>query len=345
MAALFVAVDGGNSKTHVVLGSTDGEVLAFVHGRGSSPHNLGVDGSIALLDELIGQARAIAGVAPETELARVEIYLAGADLPVEVDVLTKAVAEACWAREHRVDNDTFALLRAGTDDLDAVAVVCGAGINCVGRTGDGRSARFPALGKISGDWGGGHHLAWLTLWHAARGEDGRGPATALADAVTAFFDRTTVEEVGAGLHLGEIPKERVSQLTGVLFSVAAEGDPVARRLVMRQAEEVVSLVRVAAGRLGLLGSAFTVVLGGGVLTARHPLLHDAIDDGLRACAPYATITVLSEPPVAGAGLLALDALGAAPAAGAALRTALAEPRLVASGQHFTPISFSDIADD
>ncbi|HEU4424127.1 MAG TPA: BadF/BadG/BcrA/BcrD ATPase family protein [Pilimelia sp.] len=331
MAALFAAIDGGNSKTHVVLGSTDGEVLAFVHGGGSSPHNLGVDGSIALLDELIGQARAVAGLAPDAELARAEIYLAGADLPVEVDVLTKAVADAGWAREHRVDNDTFALLRAGTDDLDAVAVVCGAGINCVGRTADGRSARFPALGKITGDWGGGHHLAWLALWHAARGEDGRGPATALSPAVAAFFDRTTVEEVGAGLHLGEIPQDRVGQLTGVLFAVAADGDLVARRVVMRQAEEVVGLVRVAAGRLNLLGSEFTVVFGGGVLTARHPLLHDAVGAGIRTCAPHARITVLSEPPVAGAALLALDALGASPAAGAALRAALTLPRLTVPG--------------
>ena len=78
-----------------------------------------------------------------------------------------------------MDNDTFALLRAGTDSPDAIAVVCGAGINCVGRAADGRIARFPALGMLSGDWGGGQHLAALALWHAARAEDGRGPATAL----------------------------------------------------------------------------------------------------------------------------------------------------------------------
>ena len=30
MRPLFLAVDGGNSKTDVVLGTADGEVLAFV---------------------------------------------------------------------------------------------------------------------------------------------------------------------------------------------------------------------------------------------------------------------------------------------------------------------------
>ena len=183
-----------------------------------------------------------AGLARDSVLDRAEVYIAGADLPVEVDVLSKAVGEAGWAREHRVDNDLFALLRAGTSNPDAVAVVCGAGINCVGRSADGRTARFPSLGPISGDWGGGHHLAELTLWHAARGEDGRGPATALSAAVAAHFGRATVEEVSAGLHLGELNRQRVRDLAPVLFAVAAAGDPVARGVVAKQAREVVALV-------------------------------------------------------------------------------------------------------
>jgi len=179
---LYVAIDGGNSKTHVVVGSTDGRLHGFVRGPGSSPHMIGVAGTVALLDSLVRQAVAQANLPVGMALSRAEVYIAGADLPVEVDVLMKAVGEAGWASEHRVDNDLFALLRAGTSVPDAVAVVCGAGINCVGRAADGRTARFPALGDLSGDWGGGQHLARLALWHAARGEDIGGPVAAAAGA-------------------------------------------------------------------------------------------------------------------------------------------------------------------
>ena len=213
MSRLFVAIDGGNSKTDVVIGSSTGEVLGTAYGPGSSPHDLGVPGSFALLDSLVHAARAHAGLAASVRLDRAELYLAGADLPPEVDALNNAMSEIGWAREHRVDNDTFALLRAGTDALDAVAVVCGAGINCVGRTADGRSARFPSLGQISGDWGGGHHLARLALYHAARGEDGRGPATSLSARVATALGRGTVEEVSTGLHLRDIPESRINDLT------------------------------------------------------------------------------------------------------------------------------------
>ena len=315
----YVAVDGGNSKTDVVIGASDGSVLATVRGPGSSPHRLGVPRAIALIGELIGDARERAGLPGEAVLERAEVYLAGADLPAEVEILDRAVGEAGWALKHRVDNDTFALLRAGTDDPDAVAVVCGAGINCVGLTADGRTARFLSLGQTSGDWGGGHHLGPLALYYAARGEDGRGEATALSAAVTGMFERATVEDVSAALHLGEIPDGRVYDLTPVLFAVAAAGDPVATRVVERQAAESVSMVRVAAGRLGLLEAAYGVVLGGSVLAARHPMLHDAVVSGIHKISPRAGITVVTRPPVTGAALLALDALGAAPSAVQRLR--------------------------
>lgn len=318
----YVAVDGGNSKTDVVIGDADGSVLATVRGPGSSPHRLGVPGAIGLIGTLIDDARDRAGIAGEDVLDRAEVYLAGADLPAEVEILDKAVGEARWARAHRVGNDTFALLRAGTDAADAVTVVCGAGINCVGLSADGRSARFLSLGQSSGDWGGGHHLGALALYYAARGEDGRGDPTALTAAVTAALGRATVEDVAAGLHLGEIAEERIHDLTPLLFAVAADGDPVATRVVERQATEIVSLVRVAAGRLGLLDAEYGVVLGGSVLAARHPMLHDAIEDGLRAISPKARITVVTHPPVVGAALLALDALGAAQDAGDRLRAFL-----------------------
>jgi N-acetylglucosamine kinase-like BadF-type ATPase len=320
---LYVAIDGGNSKTHVVIGSTTGELLAFVRGPASSPHILGVPGTIALLDSLVRRAVADAGLPPDTVLARTEVYIAGADLPVEVDGLMKAVGETGWSREHRVDNDLFALLRAGTSAPDAVAVVCGAGINCVGRVADGRTARFLALGEITGDWGGGHHLARLALWHAARGEDGRGPGTALIPAVADHFGRASVEDVATAIHLGELAQERIGELTPVLFAVAAAGDEVARRVIDRQAMEVVALATVAAGRLDLLERQYTVVLGGGVLAARHPQLHEAVVAGVLARSPRAEFLVAADPPVAGAALLAMEALAVTePAAETAVRRAV-----------------------
>ncbi|MEU7908363.1 BadF/BadG/BcrA/BcrD ATPase family protein [Actinoplanes sp. NPDC049118] len=312
MTALLLAVDGGNSKTDVVLGTADGRVLGFARGGTSSPHTLGLPGAVRVLDSLIAQARTRAGVPAGTPVDLAGVYVAGADLPIEVDQLQAAAADRGWARRYVVDNDCFALLRAGTSSPDAVAVVCGAGNNCVGRSADGRTTRFPSLGPISGDWGGGHDLAEHTLRYAARGEDGRGEPTGLTDAVARHFGRRTVQGVSIALHFGELPHSAVYELTPVLFEVAAAGDLVALRLVRRQADEILAQHRVAAARLGLTDAPHALVLGGGVLRARHPVLHQRIVAGAATQAPRAEVGVVTDPPVAGAALLALDALTGGP---------------------------------
>lgn len=317
----YLAIDGGNSKTDVVIGTTEGAVLATTRGRGTCYQTAGLDTALNRLRSLVDEARVAAGLPLDFRFARADVFLAGADLPEEVTMLHEQVARLDWSPILRVDNDTFALLRVGTDAPDAVAVICGAGINCVGRSATGRTARFPSLGQLTGDWGGGGHLASLTLWHAVRGDDGRGPHTAISAAVATHFGYPSAEAVAAAVHLGSLDHDRLNELTPVLFQVATAGDPVARGVVAQQANEIALMATTAAGRLGLLDSPFSVVLGGGVLRARHALLLDAIDDQLHASAPKAAITVVDAPPVLGAALSCLDALGADDAAHVALRDA------------------------
>jgi N-acetylglucosamine kinase-like BadF-type ATPase len=318
--SVFLAIDGGNSKTEVLLADTTGAVLGYARGRGSNHQTAGgIDEAMSRLDNLVRQARDHAGIGEDTRPALAAVYLAGADLPVELAALTEAITAADWAEKSIVDTDVIALLRAGTEAPDAVAVVCGAGSNCVARAADGRTVRFPALGQVTGDWGGGQHLGSLALWHAARAEDGRGPATALVDAVAEHFGYPTVHDVSAAVHLGELSSRRLGELAPTLFRVAATGDPVARSVAIQQGEEVVALATAALRRLGLLAEPVVVVLGGGVLRTRDPLLFEVIHSRLLAAVPRAEITVVTDPPVVGAALLGLDALGANSSTHEALR--------------------------
>jgi hypothetical protein len=85
-----------------------------------------------------------------------------------------------------------------------------------------------------------------------------------------------------------------------------DGDPVARGIVDRLADEVVAMATVALNRLGLLAEETPVLLGGSILAARHPQLDDRIHELLAARAPKAVPRVVTAPPVLGAALLGLD---------------------------------------
>lgn len=316
----LLAIDAGNSKTDVAVIGTDGRVLGSARGGGFQPPAVGVAAAVDVLAEAVGRAWAEAGGADlPPGFAHVSACLANADLAVEEQELEEALYARRWSRSVRVRNDTFAILRAGVDEPRGVAVVCGAGINCVGMVPDGRTARFPAIGKISGDWGGGSGLAEEALWFAARAEDGRGEPTALSTVLPAHFGLESMYALIEALHLGRIPFERRHELAPVLFRTSARGDAIARSLVRRLAEEVVALSTVALGRLGLLDEEVPVLLGGSVLAARHPELDTLIAELLCVKAPKAVIGVVTAPPVLGAGLFALDERGDGPQAAARLR--------------------------
>ena len=115
MTAAVLAVDGGNSKTDVALIDSDGTLLGLSRGPGSCHQNIGVDATMQVLSELVAIAAAEAGLDPNGPVARHgAFYLAGADLPVEIAMLEKRLTDIGWATDVVVDNDTFALLRAGT---------------------------------------------------------------------------------------------------------------------------------------------------------------------------------------------------------------------------------------
>ena len=303
-------MDGGATKTDLALVATDGSLLALQRGPLSSPDYLGLEGSLDVLADLLGRAAGEAGLAtndgPVTELG--QLLMAGVDLPSEVEDFHDAVGARGWSTRTIVDNDTFAILRAGTEQGWGVAVVCGTGINCVGIAPDGRHARFPALGTITGDWGGGYDVGAAAVSAAARSEDGRGDKTSLEQAVPAYFGLTTPMELAEAIHHDQIAQRRIGELPPVVFAESAR-DPVAAGIVQHLADEVVALARVALQRLDLTHEPVEVLLGGGLIRG-NGTLEAAIEAGLREVGGAITVRNTESPPIVGAALLGLDELGA-----------------------------------
>ena len=322
-----LAIDGGNSKTDVALVASDGSLLATARGPGNHDADV-ADEWVEMLAGLVAEVQRQAGAHGHPVARHISACVANVDLPEEQDRTAAALLARGWSATAAVVNDTFAVLRAGLDGSAAaggahwgVGVTCGAGINCVGVDPAGRTTGYLAFGMITGDWGGGSGLGYAALWWAVRAEDGRGPHTALREAVAAHFGVPAVRDVALGIHQGKIGERELLELAPVLLAAARDGDEVARDLVRRQAEEICVMAVVVMRRLGLTTRPTPVVLGGGLMTARDPLLLSEITERFAAVAPQASVTVVAIPPVAGAALLGLDYVGAAPEAERRLRAA------------------------
>jgi len=276
--------------------------------------------------EAVDAALLDAGIDPGPgPVAKVGVFcLAGADLPADDRRIQRWLRERDWTTETLLRNDTFAVLRAGTDRTWGVGVVCGFGTNCSAVAPDGRTFRLPALGWIAGDWGGGSDIGEAALWHAMRSEDGRGDRTLLATSVPGHFGLRRPRQLMEAMYFGKISTGRVAELPPLVFASADEGDAVARSIVERQADEIVSMAGTAIRRLRMARLDVHVVLGGGIFRNGFAPFFERIEEGLCRIAPAASVRILEAPPVAGAALLGLDHLGASRTSGARLRSALTD---------------------
>ena len=323
-----LAVDGGGSKIDAALLRGDGTVLGTARIRtqdfeeNGGPHHMG-----QILDAITGACRD-AGLDATSPIADLGIYcLAGADLPRDDRKILRWLKAKRLTEENVVRNDTFAVLRAGTERHWGVGVVCGFGMNCSAIAPDGRVTRFPAVGPISGDWGGGADVGGAALWHAMRAEDGRGAASALTRSVPTHFGLRRPRQVFEAVYYGRLDEDRLLELAPIVFREASAGDIVARSIVDRQADEVVAMATTAITRLRMQKLDVDVVLGGGIFHNDDEVFFRRIGEGVHEVAPGARFAVLTDPPVVGAAWLGLDRLGASKASYARAHTALTHARL------------------
>jgi N-acetylglucosamine kinase-like BadF-type ATPase len=316
-APIILGIDGGNSKVDLALTDAHGRLLGAVRGSTISHQAIDLEAAMARLRGLASDLRTGAALADVPRATICVATLAGADYPEDVRLLTTSISGVGLAEEVEVLNDTFGALRAGTTSGWGVGLVCGQGINAGAIAPDGKQARFPGVGDMAGDWGGGGGVARAGIRAAVRGTDGRGPRTSLSRSIPAFFGVATPAALTRAFYFGRIDEASASYAAPVVFGDAAAGDAVARSILDRLADELAAMAVSLIRRLKMTRLEVEVVLAGGVFRNDDAAFYARLDDGIARAAPRARTIKLNAPPVAGALLLGMDALarrgdGAAP---------------------------------
>jgi N-acetylglucosamine kinase-like BadF-type ATPase len=304
----ILAVDGGNSKTDVALVAPDGRLLAAVRGPTTSHQAVGLEAGIDRLVGLVEDVARKAGLDPSARpLSTLGVHaIAGADFTADVRMLERALAGARLSERDVVVNDCIGALWAGASEGWGIALICGQGINGAAIAPDGRTARFDGVGDISGDWGGGTSVGMEGLAAAVRARDGRGPRTSLERAVPAHFGLTRPSAVTRAFYDGRIDGSRVGELSPVVFGAAGDGDPIARSIVDRLADELATMAIALARRTAMTRLPVEVVLAGGVFSTTDAPFFARIESGVRSVIRDARLVPLDVPPVTGAALHGLD---------------------------------------
>jgi N-acetylglucosamine kinase-like BadF-type ATPase len=298
---VLLGVDGGNTKTIVLVARPDGSIVGCARVLGCADiYAVGPEAALGRVWRAVDEA--LADVRDEP-VGGAAFSMAGADWPEDHALLRAAFA----ARfpEPIVVNDALGALRATIPHGAGVVVVGGTGTATGARGPDGRTWHTSFWQEPQG----AHELATKALMAVYRAELGLGPATALTAAVLAATDAPDVETV---LHRQSRREDRwtaVDALAPVLLDVAAAGDAAALDIVRAHGASLGRTAVAAARRVGIGDARFELALAGGLF--RHPgrELADAVIETVRRESPAVVVVRPELEPAAGALLLAFDAAG------------------------------------
>jgi N-acetylglucosamine kinase-like BadF-type ATPase len=306
MGTLLLGVDGGNTKTHALVTDADGAVLGTGDGGTADIHNAARP-ELALTEIVTACEAALRDAAAEVAgLGAAGFSLAGADWPEDFELLRTGLSERLGLdHDPVIVNDAVGALRCGTEDSVGVAAVLGTYCAVAGRNADGDLFHLGFWPDSTGAFTLGSE-ALAAIW---RHMLDLGPTTTLLDRALERWNRADADELlYAFTRIGGLPATEPGLFADAVLDEAEAGDAVAREIVEMAGRRLGDYAQVCAARTGQSGTAFPLVLCGGVLRHPSPLLRAAI----YARVPEATPIYPDIEPVVGALLLAADSIGVRP---------------------------------
>jgi glucosamine kinase len=295
---IVVGVDGGGSKTRVMVGTAEGEVLATLDG----PKSAIVPGQAARSADIIADlvTRALGEVAqPGAVLPRV-LYcgVAGAGRDEERKALHSALDAKELAEEVVIDSDGLIAMYDAFDDRAGILLVAGTGSIAYGRSPAGEIVRCGGWGPAFGDEGSGGWIGRRALGIVAASSDGREPPTALLFPILAATECEDVQDLIPWAAAADA--RAFASLVPVVFSAATAGDARASALLTLAAEELVLHVRALSRQLFTdERAAVAVALSGGLMERGSPL-RKRLEQRLKSAVPGAQVRAEEVLPARGA---------------------------------------------
>jgi glucosamine kinase len=306
MSSIVIGVDGGGSKTRVIVADERGTKVGEVVGPGSAVKpgfaELSADVITATVNDALASCEMM-HVMPKVLC----VGVAGAGNDAERQALWQALVGREVAEEIVVHPDYSIALDDAFGEGPGILLISGTGSAAFGRGPAGQSARCGGWGPMCGDEGSGAWIGRRALSVVTASADGREPETALVGAVLTAAQVNEPRELIAWAN--EATPAIFASLAPVVSSVADAGDLRANALISLAVEELVLHIRTLSRTLfGDERAATPVALTGGMLT-KGTTLRKRLEQRLRSAVPGAQLYAGEVIPARGAVRGALRYLG------------------------------------
>lgn len=306
MANIVVGIDGGGTKTHVIVADGRGKQLSSLTGAASAVKPGDALHSAEVIGALVRDALALAE--QEDRPRAIVAGVAGVGREQERRALLRALEGEGLAEDVQVVADAQVALEDAFGEGAGILLVAGTGSVAFGRGPTGTVVRCGGWGPVIGDEGSGAWIGRRALSVVTAAHDGREPDTRLVGALLTALELDEVD--GLVAWAAEATPADLAKLAMPVLTLAAERDLRANSICTIAAEELVIHVRTLARQLFTdERAAVPVALAGGMMH-RGSFLRRLVEHRLKTAVPGSQLHGEEVVPARGAVRLALRAAAA-----------------------------------
>lgn len=260
--AFIVGMDGGGTKTAVIVTPEDQEepVLSFT--AGPINYNGGDAGAIAAaFGEIFNQIKSCC--TSLAEVVHVCIGAAGVSNPAVARFVEQQVRDNGYSGPLTITGDQETALYGAQNAMQGIILIAGTGSICFGVNEKGERHRTGGFGHLIDDEGSGYSIGRELLSVLVQAEDGRIADTMIPALVYKQLGLGTVQEVIGFVYDKNTTKKDIAALAPVMTAACGLGDARALQLAEQCADRLFELVVPVIERLELYES--KIAIAGSVL--------------------------------------------------------------------------------
>ena len=231
----IIGVDGGGTKTDLILCDAQGHILNRIFLGGSNPNDIGLDRAAACLLDGIGR---LAPAMRTGEAVTAFFGISGGMVGRNRERLRQVLAgKLDPGIRFEVHSDAVNVLNCGTDGRDGAVLIAGTGTIACLRKGT-QLFRVGGYGYLLDRGGSGYDFGRDALYHTLCAMDGLEPPSLLSG---------LVEEKAGGVfqNLDDIyarGRACIASFAPLVFAAYAQGDSTAAGILQRSAQETAKLL-------------------------------------------------------------------------------------------------------
>lgn len=238
--SLFLAVDGGQTSTRLVLSDGTGAILAQVTG-GPSNHTEEPGGRERLERVVVSSLETALAAAHLSPLENQEFAAACFGMTGETAIKHEVLAPIITTPHLLVVHDSVNALAGATGGEPGVIVIAGTGSVARGVNAAGEQMRAGGWGHMFGDEGSAYWVGREAVRAAAAQYDGFGPPTALTAVLAESTGVNSPYALMERYYSGELPREHLAGLAERVSEAAKKGDGVSQNILRQAAAHLAGL--------------------------------------------------------------------------------------------------------